>query len=123
MLLRLVLIGIVTMYSATEHMGNPLRCGNIGGTSGVYDTSHAWVAVDIDHTDWQCGDLATICAAGECHTLPVMDSGPLSLYCVQDGDECHPILVDVPAHVVWWDGLSVEARVVNTTRIRERWER
>jgi len=56
--------------------------------------------------------------------LPVMDSGPLSRYCVMDGDVCRPIIVDIPEHV-WWggEGISMRARVVNATRVRERMAR
>jgi len=112
-----VLYGVVTMYAHADHAGNPLRCG------GIYDTSHEWVAVDIDHTDWRCGDLATICAAGVCKTLPVRDSGPLSRYCGEDGDVCRPILVDVPEHVAWFPGLSARAVVVNRSLAEQRLER
>ena len=114
-----VLYGVATMYAHDTHAGNPLRCGS------TYTTDHAWVAVDIDRTSWRCGDLAAICAAGQCHVLPVRDSGPLSMYCVMDGDVCRDILVDVPEHVAagWFNGLSARAVVVNATAARERMER
>ena len=107
-----VMTGVVTRYDADEHLGNDRRCG------GTYNEHEAWVAADIDGTDWRCGDLAAICAAGECRVLPVCDSGPLSRYYVGDA----PILLDLPQHVYWGDGISMPARVVNATRAWERLE-
>jgi len=111
-----VLYGVVTMYSGADHAGQPLRC------NGVYDTSHAWVAADVDAGPYRCGEWLAICAAGECRVLPVRDSGPLSRYCVMDGGECRPILVDVPEHVAWWNGLSARATVTSASAARERME-
>ena len=50
----LILIGCLTWY-AGPYVDEPLRCG------GVYDDSHEWIAVDIDHySEWQCNDLARV---------------------------------------------------------------
>jgi hypothetical protein len=111
-----VLYGVVTMYAHADHAGQPLRCG------GVYDTTRAWVAADVDNGPYRCGELLAICAAGECRVLEVRDSGPLSRFCVMDGDECRPILVDVPQHVAWWDGLSARATVTSASAARQRLE-
>jgi hypothetical protein len=111
-----VLLGVVTMYSGADHAGQPLRCG------GMYTVTEQWVAADVDKGPFRCGELLAICAGGECRVLEVRDSGPLSRYCVMDGDVCRPILVDVPEHVSWWDGLSARAVVVSATKARERME-
>jgi hypothetical protein len=113
-----ILSGMVTRYDYADHAGQPLRC------NGVYDTSHAWVAADVDNGPYSCGDLLVICAGGECRVLEVRDSGPLARFCVMDGNVCRDILVDVPQHVAagWWNGLSARAVVVSASRARERLE-
>jgi hypothetical protein len=113
-----VLSGMATRYDYAEHAGQPLRCG------GTYTVTEQWVSADVDAGPFRCGELLAICAAGECRVLPVRDSGPLSRFCVMDGDECRDILVDVPQHVAtgWWNGLSARARVMSVTRAQERLE-
>jgi hypothetical protein len=113
-----IMWGVVTWYSHADHAGNDLRCG------GVYDTSHQWVAADVDAGPFRCGELLAICAGGECRVLEVRDSGPLSRFCVMDGDECRDILIDVPQHVAagWWNGLSARAVVTSASAARQRLE-
>lgn len=115
----IVFAGIATRYDADAHEGNPLRC------AGVYDTTHEWVAADVDNGPFSCFDWLTICAEGQCKTLQVLDSGPLSKFCVMGEDgACRDILIDVPEHVAsgWFPGLSTPVRVVNATAVRARWE-
>ena len=115
-----VLIGVATMYAHDAHAGNPLRC------DGVYDTTHEWVAADVDNGPFSCFDWLTICPeGGVCKTLQVLDSGPLSLFCVMGEDGiCRDILIDVPEHVAigWFPGLSTPVRVIDASAVRQRWE-
>lgn len=116
MIRTLILWGAITWY-AGPYVNGPLRCGD------TYDTSHAWLAVDIDATGWRCGDLVQIVAGDVQLLLPVRDSGPLSLYCVDTGDTCTPIVADLPAHLWQWTGLSVRGSVENVTAgLRQRME-
>ena len=109
MINTLILYGVLTWY-AGPYAGEPLRCG------GIYDTTHEWIAVDVDALGWHCGDLIRVEAGGEVLLLRVSDSGPLSRYCVMDGDACVPIVADLPSHVWQWpDLLSVRGSVENVT--------
>ena len=113
----IVAVGVVTRYDMADHAGNVTRCGN------VYDANYRGIAVDVDRTTWRCGDVVLILSGGEIREFTVEDSGPLSLYCVRDGDVCRPIIADV-AEAVWWAGEDISARavVVNATSARERLE-
>ena len=114
----IVLVGCLTWYFG-PYVGEPLRCG------GVYDTTHTWIAVDIDrYTEWRCNDLARVTVGEDVRLLRVKDSGPLSAYCVWFGDECLEIVGDLPAHAFPWPGLSVQGSVENVTAgLRERMRR
>lgn len=105
-----MLIGTITWY-AGPYVKQPLRCG------GVYDETHAWIAVDLDayHPEWRCNDLAEVDAGGVRLLLRVLDSGPLSNFCVYFGDTCVPIVGDLPQHAFPWPGLSVRGSVRNVT--------
>ena len=110
--MTLLLVGMLTMY-AEPYVGQPLRCGSI------YDTTHGWIAVDIDATGWRCNDLVRVTVGEDVMLLPVRDSGPLSLYNV----EGVPIVGDIPAHVFPWPGLSVQGTLENLTAgLRARME-
>ena len=117
----LILWGAITWYSG-PYVGGPLRCGSVDGASPLYDTTHQWIAVDIDaYPEWRCGDLVRVVANDVQLLLRIKDSGPLSRYCVWYGDECLEIVGDLPAHV--WPGggaLSVQGIIENLTlRARE----
>ncbi len=118
MIRTLILVGAISWY-AGPYVGEPLRCG------GTYDTTHAWIAIDIDaYPQFRCGDLVQVDAAGVQLLLRIADSGPLSAYQVCDGGECVEIVGDLPAHVWAWPGLSVQGRLVNVTgALRARLER
>ena len=106
----IILIGALTWY-AGPYVGQPLRCG------GTYTTDHAWVAVDLDAYDWQCGDSILVRVDGQEVTLPALDSGPLSLYYVGTV----PIVGDLPEHVyrgLGLDGLSVAGSIVNLSALQ-----
>jgi hypothetical protein len=113
----LILIGVLTFY-AGPYVGQPLRCG------GVYDTTHAWIAVDIDALGWHCGDLVLVTVGDDVMLLRVKDSGPLSAHCVVDGGECVPIVGDLPRHVwQWGSALSVRGSIENVSgALRRRLE-
>jgi len=105
----LLLVGMLTMY-AEPYVGQPLRCGSI------YDTTHGWIAVDIDATGWRCNDLVRVTVGDDVMLLPVRDSGPLSLYFIDTPAGLVPIVGDLPFHVwPWGDRLSVEGSIENVT--------
>jgi hypothetical protein len=86
MIRTLILIGVLTFY-AGPYVGQPLRCG------GTYDTTHAWIAVDIDALGWKCGDWVQVTV----------------------GDDV-PIIADLPRHVwQWGSALSVRGSIENVT--------
>lgn len=119
MIRALILVGSITWYSG-PYVGEPLRCGSANGASPLYDTTHQWIAVDIDaYPAWRCGDLVRVDAEGVQLLLWVKDSGPLSAYNI-GGVE---IVADLPEHLWRWPGLSVQGSVVNVTAgLRERME-
>ena len=110
----LVLVGCITVYHH-PYVGGPLRCGSVNGASPVYDTTHEWIAVDLDHygpRGWRCNDLARVTVGEDVRLLWVKDSGPLSRYNIE-GIE---IVGDLPFHV--WpggDALSALGSVENVT--------
>ncbi len=114
----IILLGSLTYY-AGPYIGGPLRCG------GVYDDTHDWIAVDIDHYEgWRCGDLVEIedLNTGDFTTLRIKDSGPLSDYCVREDGRCREIVGDVPKHVRWWgEGMSTSVRMVNRSELLRQW--
>ncbi|MFH1602910.1 MAG: hypothetical protein ABIH03_03270, partial [Pseudomonadota bacterium] len=65
------------MY-AGPYVGEPLRCG------GMYDTTHEWIAVDIDALGWRCGDVVVVTVEDKVYYWRIKDSGPLSRYCIRD---------------------------------------
>ena len=107
--MTLLLIGALTWY-AGPYVGQPLRCGD------VYDTSHEWIAIDIDALPgWECGDLVRVAVGDDVRLWRIRDSGPLSRYGILDGDTMIPIVADIPYHQWEWDGLSVLGQVENVT--------
>ena len=112
--MTLLLVGMLTMY-AGQYVDQPLRCG------GVYDTTHEWIAVDIDALPgWRCNDLVRVTVGDDVMLLPVRDSGPLSLYFIDTPGGLVPIVADLPAHSFPWPGLSVQGTLENLTgRLRQ----
>ncbi len=113
--MTLLLAGMITFY-AGQYVGEPLRCGSVDGVSGIYDTTHQWIAVDIDALPaWRCNDLVRVTVGEDVMLLKVRDSGPLAKYCIRDGDTCTPIVADLPRHAFPWPGLSVLGSMENVT--------
>jgi len=112
----LLLCGMITWY-AGPYVSCPLRCGSVNGASGIYDTTHEWIAVDLDaYPKWRCNDLVRVTVGDYEKPLRVKDSGPLSRFCVRDGDACHEIVGDLPQHAwPWGDARSVQGRIENVT--------
>ena len=107
----LLLIGAITFY-AQPYVGGPLRCGSVNGASPIYDTTHEWIAVDLDaYPEWRCNDLVRVTVGDYEKPIRVKDSGPLSLYNIGGV----PIVADLPQHVFMWPGLSVQGTVENVT--------
>lgn len=121
MIRTLILLGALTWYSGS-YVGQPLRCGSVGGASGIYDTTHEWIAVDIDYLGWECGDWVGVMVGGKVHYWRVVDSGPLHRFCTWYGGECVPIIGDLPEHTwEWGSAMSVQAKVWNVTKgLKER---
>jgi len=113
---NVTVIGVVTMYAISAHLGNPLYCG------GVYGPDQApWVATDASFAD--CGDVIGVWSGGVYRRFRARDRGPLGRYCVRWGDACLPIGADVPEYHWWAEGISARAIVTNETRVRREFER
>ena len=119
----LILWGAITWY-AGPYVGAPLKCGSVDGASPLYDTTHTWIAVDMDkYPEWWCNDLMRVTVGEDVMLLWVKDNGPLSAYCVYFGDTCIEIVADLPQHAFPWPGLSVRGSVENVTAgLRQRME-
>lgn len=111
---------IATVY-AGQYIGQPLYCG------GVYaETTEPWVALRIQDDTWRCGDLIHLSGTDAdgnewSLTARAMDAGPFGDYCVILGDECVPIVVDVPQFLAPFVGLSSVVRVYNVTKQCREW--
>ena len=109
-----LLVGLsvwATVY-AGQYVGQPLAFG------GTYTyTTPAWVAVPMDGA-YEPFDLLAIWGVdknGEpwFYMGRVMDTGPLSLYCIETPTSCDPIAFDIPAIYAPFPGLSA--------RVTEAW--
>jgi len=110
-----VAVGVVTWYLAAT--GSPLYCG------GEYGVGGAWLAVPVEQYrsgEVRCGDLFAVWADGDLRYLPALDAGPFGAYCVMDGEDCHPIVADLPRHVYAGPGLSQPAYIINSQPARDR---
>ena len=121
----LVLVGVVTMYSAAEHAGLPLWCPPY-----AYDeTAPGWIALDDGYYRSglvECGDVIRIeLGDGTVLRLQALDAGHLDRYCVEGerGREdpartCVPIVGDVPElHWPYPGAISAPARIVNESAV------
>lgn len=109
--------GTITWYVAA--IGTVLFCG------GTYDPAEAWLAMPVEayeSGEVRCGDMFAVWTDGYLRYLPALDAGPFGAYCVMDGEECVPIVADLPRHVFPSKGLSRRAYVVNSERLRKRLE-
>ena len=95
---------VVTMYVAP--IGAPLYCDR--GNGLVYDENSEWVAWDFKELGGKCGDWIDIYSNGVRRQYRAWDSGPFSHHCVIIGDTCPRIMVDIPKHVAWFPGLSLQ---------------
>ena len=110
-----IVVTMATWY-AGAYVDQPLFCG-------VYtDTAAPWIALPSqDYGDaWQCGDLVALWFVDEQQLLlaHAMDAGPFGDHCIASGDECAPIVADVPLHL--WpagDALSAPVELTNITRL------
>ena len=113
----MALVGVATVYAM---VGGPLYCDT--GQCLVYsEQTEPWVALDVKLYDrWaDCGDLLLLEGNGWELSARAWDAGPLHLYHIEDWPEL-PILVDVPAHLAPFAGLSAQVKVTNVSRSR-RW--
>lgn len=112
-------IVVVTVYTAT--IGAPLYC-DTGITDLLYSPNiDPWVAWPFDAAGGQCGDDIAIWIDGVRYDFKAWDSGDFARFCVRDGDVCHPIVADIPAHLAPFEGLSHRARVINLSQRWREW--
>lgn len=141
-----VLTGMATVYSE-PYVGRPLYC-SAAAEPRYYDVNSpvTWVALDVHQFmdgRAQCGDQILVTAAprprgedgapfrdanqpGWAVIAQALDAGPLSAYYIEDwpGTSQHlerrPIIVDIPAHLAPFPGLSAPARLLNLSELRRQ---
>jgi hypothetical protein len=70
----------------------------------------------------QCGDTIEIIHDGIRRTFEAHDSGRFARHCVRIGDKCPRIGGDLPAHLAWFKGISLQVeRVRNWSAQERRW--
>jgi hypothetical protein len=139
-----ILIGIATTY-AGPYIGRPLYCDRSGTLvytlpssgnvrSSVLGPRSSWVALDVrlyQTGQAQCGDHLVLFfppSTGACPERSeggqeggqllalALDAGPFEGYYVADYPNL-PIIVDVPAHLASFSGLSSPVRVLNLSAL------
>lgn len=110
--------GTGTVYLAPERIeDHPLFCSTPQRPLFYDASTPPWVAFPIS-AEWECWDLALIRArlpdgTTRSFTAYVLDAGPFGAHCIEQGDQCVPIVVDVPQHLATWSGMSASVEVVN----------
>ena len=67
-------------------------------------------------------DWIDIIDGGIRRRFKALDSGRFGHHCVIIGDECPPIVVDIPEHLAWFPGISLQVeRVRNWSAWERRW--
>lgn len=107
--------GAITVYGG-EFVGGPLFCSTAEGPLRFDPSSPPFAALPITEHNitWQCGDLLYIPGVGMFRAL---DAGPFGDHCVASGDQCAPIVADVPAHLASFEGLSMVGEVINLSAV------
>jgi hypothetical protein len=110
----IVAVGMATAYTA-EHADRPLYCDRGNGLT-YGNTVTPWVALDVSEYRSgrvQCGDRIEVTFEnGEVLVAYALDAGPLYPYQIAEAGYA-PIIVDVPAHLAPFEGLSARCRLVN----------
>lgn len=111
-------LAVATFYTMA-FAGQPLYCDR--GNGLVYSTDTApWVALSVDLYESglaRCGDEILITGDGWTTTWLALDAGPLNRYYIEDFPHL-PILVDIPQHLVQFQGMSAKVTVRNLTNER-----
>jgi hypothetical protein len=132
-----ILVGIATIY-AEPYLGRPLYCDRDGTLLYTLPSSlqerggeTSWVALDVrlfQTGQARCGDHLVLFFSpaqrgGQergptLHAL-ALDAGPFAGYYVADGRtySSSPIVVDVPAHLAPFPGLSSPVRILNLSAL------
>ena len=101
-------------------IGNPLFCATSSEPLYYDQSSPPWVALPVSQfgVTWERGDLLLIRPQGASSLMArALDAGPFGDHCIQSATACQPIVVDVPAHLATWEGLSAEVEVVNISAV------
>ena len=112
------IIGAGSIYRGP--IGNPLFCATSSEPLYYDQSSPPWVALPVSQfgVTWERGDLLLIRPQGASSLMArALDAGPFGDHCIATGDQCLPIVVDVPAHLATWEGLSAEVEVVNISAV------
>lgn len=118
-----ILFGIATVYGGAvddgRFNGEPLFCDRGDGLYFAPETP-PWVALDVLlYQGWaECGDEILLYVDGRGYRFKAFDAGPLHRYYVEEHKDL-PILVDVPAPLSPFDGLSSPVTVINVSTLRE----
>ena len=125
--LLIILVGVATTYGGPTDPnyfdGAPLYCDR-DGTKLYSPHTEPWVAVDVSHYEngsVRCGDklLIRFANGAELRAL-ALDAGYLSRHWTVDYPHV-PIVVDVPAHLAPFQGVT-PARVLNLSALRRGFE-
>jgi hypothetical protein len=117
-----VLTGTATIY-AEPYVGQPLYCDR--GEGLIYGPeSPPWVAVDVGEYESgrvRCWDLLYIrFANGETLLAYALDAGYLASHYVEQWGT-QPIVLDVPAPLAPFPGLSIPATALNLSTLRREY--
>lgn len=115
----IILVGIVTMYTADTWGGNPLYCARPGNQMYYEQGRDPWVAVPVElySQGWQCGDVVQIdFESGERINARAFDAGPLSDFYIWSFPDL-PIVADVPQYFWPYDDwrISAHASITNVS--------
>lgn len=112
--------GSITTYGGPFE-GQPLRCSTFERPLYYSDDTPKWIALPSSQlgVTWQCGDRIYVPGHG---TYQALDSGPFAAHCVVYGDQCAPIVGDVPAIHAPFEGTSIQGRIVNLSAVARGWQ-
>lgn len=117
-------IGIITMYSQAEHIGQPLYCDR--GQGRIYDpaTVAPWIALPV--TEYQsgrarCGDLVELRIGTSVIRAQALDAGPLHRYHIASHPN-QPIIADVPQHLWPASGISHPGNLINLSALERHYQ-
>lgn len=115
-----VIVGVATVY-AGSYVDGPLYCARPGHQMRYDLDALPWVAVDVREYEsgriW-CGDeLWLRFEDGTELQALALDAGPFEGYYVEEWGADRAIVVDVPAHLAPFPGLSAPVTMVNHSAV------